>query len=95
MNGSGELGGASRTMAHIFVSDKEPTEIHTVGRNRKLPQQKNFWYGTTVTRPDQQYAWFEPGTYNWFLSIEPIQEDFTFDASWVIRSETKGTYAPP
>lgn len=30
-----------------------------------------------------------------FLSIEPIQEDFTFDASWVIRSETKGTYAPP
>lgn len=54
----------------------------------KLPQQGNFWYGTTVTRPDQQYAWFEPGTYNWFLSIEPIQEDFgTFGAA--------GEAAPP
>ena len=29
-----------------------------------------------MTRPDQQYAWFGDGTYHWFLSIEPIQEDF-------------------
>ena len=60
-------------------------------------QQDNFWYGTTVTRPDQQYAWFEPGTYNWFLSIEPIQEDFgTFGAAgeatppWIIVGAETG-----
>ena len=74
---------------------KNPQRYIQLAEAGKLPQQGNFWYGTTVTRPDQQYAWFEPGTYNWFLSIEPIQEDFTFDASWVIRSEIKGTYAPP
>lgn len=79
---------------YLFLT-KNPQRYIQLAEAGKLPQQKNFWYGTTVTRPDQQYAWFEPGTYNWFLSIEPIQEDFTFDASWVIRSETKGTYAPP
>ena len=79
---------------YLFLT-KNPQRYIQLAEAGKLPQQGNFWYGTTVTRPDQQYAWFEPGTYNWFLSIEPIQEDFTFDASWVIRSETKGTYAPP
>ena len=79
---------------YLFLT-KNPQRYIQLAEAGKLPQQGNFWYGTTVTRPDQQYAWFEPGTYNWFLSIEPIQEDFAFDASWVIRSETKGTYAPP
>lgn len=79
---------------YLFLT-KNPQRYIQLAEAGKLPQQGNFWYGTTVTRPDQQYAWFEPVTYNWFLSIEPIQEDFTFDASWVIRSETKGTYAPP
>ena len=55
---------------------KNPERYMKLANAGKLPQQNNFWYGTTVTRPDQEYAWFESGTYNWFLSIEPILEDF-------------------
>lgn len=54
MNGSGEFsGGASCTMAHVFVSDKEPTEIHTAGRNRKAAAAGKFlvWHDSNKTRP--------------------------------------------
>lgn len=72
---------------YLFLT-KNPERYIALADAGKLPRLENFWYGTTVTRPDQQYAWFEPGTYNWFLSIEPIQEDFgTFGAA--------GEAAPP
>ena len=60
---------------YLFLT-KNPERYMKLANAGKLPQQNNFWYGTTVTRPDQEYAWFESGTYNWFLSIEPILEDF-------------------
>lgn len=60
---------------YLFLT-KNPERYMKLANAGKLPQQDNFWYGTTVTRPDQEYAWFESGTYNWFLSIEPILEDF-------------------
>ena len=72
---------------YLFLT-KNPKRYIQLAESGKLPKQKNFWYGTTVTKPDQKYAWFEHGTYNWFLSIEPIQEDFgTFGAA--------GEAAPP
>lgn len=60
---------------YLFLT-KNPKRYIRLAEDGKLPKDDNFWYGTTVTRPDQQYAWFGDGTYHWFLSIEPIQEDF-------------------
>ena len=37
----------------------------------------NWWFGTTVTRPDQPY--FFRRNVNCFLSLEPIMEDFPVD----------------
>lgn len=45
-------GGASRAVAHVFVSDKEPTEIHTAGRSRKAAAAGKFlvWHDSNKTR---------------------------------------------
>lgn len=42
--------------------------------NGKLPNRDNFWYGTTITTPYD--AFYCDGSYNTFISIEPILQDF-------------------
>lgn len=39
-------------MAHVFVSDKEPTEIHTAGRSREAATTGKFlvWHDSNKTR---------------------------------------------
>ena len=47
--------------------------------DRLIPKAFNndhFWYGTTITRPDQSFTWSDE--YNTFVSIEPIMEPFDF-----------------
>lgn len=60
---------------YLFLT-KNPDRYLKLTEAGKLPERKNFWYGTTVTKPEQSFTWFTPGTYNWFLSIEPMQADF-------------------
>lgn len=77
---------------YLFLT-KNPARYTELANAGKLPNRKNFWYGTTITRSDQQYARFKSGTYNWFLCINPIQEDFgTFEAAppWIIVGAETG-----
>ena len=42
---------------------------------RKLPWADNFWFGTSVTKLSDKYAWFTEKKFHWFLSVEPMLEN--------------------
>lgn len=58
---------------YLFLT-KNPARLLTLGKAGKLPMGRNMWYGTSITRHDQQY--FYSAYHHCFLSIEPIHEDF-------------------
>lgn len=56
---------------YLFLT-KNPKRLCDLANKQMLPQQDNFWYGTTVV--DKNSMRFPGGLhYNTFLSIEPIQ----------------------
>ena len=58
---------------YLFLT-KNPQRYYDLAFKKKLPQEKNFWYGTTITGPEQRF--FCIRGINTFLSIEPILEPF-------------------
>ena len=68
---------------YLFLT-KNPTRILRLANEDKLPNYNNFWFGTTITTPEQPFFLETPfftnnsrsHSYGIFLSIEPIQEDF-------------------
>lgn len=68
---------------YLFLT-KNPTRILRLASEDKLPNYNNFWFGTTITTPEQPFFLETPfftnnsrsHSYGIFLSIEPIQEDF-------------------
>lgn len=80
---------------YLFLT-KNPQRYCDLANNGKLPQNKNFWYGTTITkRGDLTF----PGgiRYNTFLSIEPLLEPLDAgigsfgSARWVIIGAETGS----
>ena len=64
-----------------FFLTKNPARYEELLVNNMLMKDGNFWYGTTLTTPDEIY--FEDPSINAFLSIEPIQADFSPDTEFV------------
>lgn len=60
---------------YLFLT-KNPNRYIYLDDSRILPWADNFWFGTTVTRPNEDYTYFENKKYHWFLSIEPMLERF-------------------
>ena len=60
---------------YLFLT-KNPNRYVDLDDRRILPWADNFWFGTTVTRPADEFTWFEGKKYHWFLSIEPMLERF-------------------
>ena len=83
---------------YLFLT-KNPNRYIKMARAGKLPevpQYKNFWYGTTITRPDMPFFFCEET--NIFLSIEPLlapfkKEDYINaldDVGWIIIGAMTG-----
>ena len=79
---------------YLFLT-KNPRRYLHLAEKGKLPAKKNFWYGTTVTKPELPF--FYARDYNTFVSIEPIQKkfrasDFNTDkkVDWVIVGAETG-----
>ena len=58
---------------YMFLT-KNPERYYALKQKGELPNNDNFWYGTTVTTPDSEYFFSEE--HHTFLSIEPILECF-------------------
>lgn len=56
---------------YLFLT-KNPARYLELGKAKKLPEDDNFWYGSTVTRPWQPV--FYSGAHHTFVSVEPIHE---------------------
>ncbi len=59
---------------YLFLT-KNPTRYAELQHAGLLPNLKNFWYGTTVTKMEDP-VWCN-GNYNTFASIEPILDEFS------------------
>lgn len=80
---------------NYFFLTKNPKRYCTLANERKLPKDKNFWYGSTITGKNS--LMFPGGpVFNTFLSIEPLLEDIepglgSFGSSeWIIVGAETG-----
>lgn len=58
---------------YLFLT-KNPERYMELAGAGKLPEDKNFWYGSTATGPDMRFWWSK--YHNTFVSIEPLVEPF-------------------
>lgn len=58
---------------YLFLT-KNPARYLELASAGLLPENDNFWYGSTATRPDVPFWW--SCHYNTFVSIEPMLEEF-------------------
>lgn len=58
---------------YLFLT-KNPKRYRNLFEKKLLPLEDNFWYGSAVTIPEDEY--FENNTVKTFLSIEPIHSTF-------------------
>lgn len=56
---------------YLFLT-KNPSRYVSLTLEHKLPAKENFWYGTTITGPENSF--FGVPGYKTFLSIEPLLE---------------------
>lgn len=60
---------------YLFLT-KNPQRYIELAKYGELPMADNMWYGTTVTKKDDIYAYFARDyRWKWFLSIEPLHEE--------------------
>ncbi|MBR3020423.1 MAG: DUF5131 family protein [Clostridia bacterium] len=78
---------------YLFLT-KNPDRYLKLNDSCKLPSDKNFWYGSSVTVPEDRC--FASPIHNTFLSIEPILSEFEntnnlqFFLNWVIIGAETG-----
>lgn len=58
---------------YLFLT-KNPSRYKQLAKNGNLPEDKNFWYGSTITGPDDSFWW--SNHHKTFVSIEPLLEPF-------------------
>jgi protein gp37 len=75
-----------------FFLTKNPNRYNKLANDGLLPTNSNMFYGTTITNDKTEY--FHSDTHNTFLSIEPIQEEFSASSpplvKWVIIGQETG-----
>ena len=82
---------------YIFLT-KNPARYIQLAKAGKLPQHNNFWYGSSVTGPHDEYSWFDE-KYHWFLSAEPLLENLgemsetALKPEWIIIGAETGRRA--
>ena len=82
---------------YIFLT-KNPARYIQLAKSGKLPQNNNFWYGSSVTGPHDEYSWFDE-KYHWFLSVEPLLENLgemsetALKPEWIIIGAETGRRA--
>ena len=80
---------------YLFLT-KNPKRYAELALKQKLPNGDAFWYGTTVTTPDEDF--FFSIEHHTFLSIEPIMGDFSEDfghmckrfSEWIVTGAETG-----
>ena len=86
---------------YIFLT-KNPSRYVDLLKKDLLPNGDNFWFGSTMTRPEANFFWCNKR--NTFISIEPIMEPIKWDKRWphpdwiIVGAETgnrKGRVKPP
>lgn len=72
------LSACRRASQHIYLFlTKNPKRYIDLAKQKRLPAGEGFWYGTTITTPDELYYYAAPEfNINTFLSIEPILAPF-------------------
>lgn len=60
---------------YLFLT-KNPKRYLELYENKDLPYKDNFWFGTTCTKPSDEFTWVRNTPYKCFVSIEPILEPF-------------------
>jgi protein gp37 len=64
---------------HLFLT-KYPERFQALATAGKLPELKNFWFGSTITDEDTNAVfWSMRGTFNTFVSYEPILGPLNFE----------------
>lgn len=79
---------------YLFLT-KNPSRYQALYEDKALPYSGNFWFGSTITTPGDEFTWFNDTPYHSFVSIEPILEPFgEMDAEhwpeWVIVGAETG-----
>ncbi|TGY90878.1 DUF5131 family protein [Petralouisia muris] len=78
---------------YLFLT-KNPGRYERIEAMGRLPADKNMWYGSTLTRPENKR--FMSNRHNTFLSIEPIHAPFRiwkrdeFSPNWIIIGAETG-----
>ncbi len=80
---------------YLFLT-KNPKRYVNLELMKKLPRNRNFWYGTSAPTPESDL--FSSGGLNTFISIEPMLESFRFHregivpeiANWIILGAMTG-----
>lgn len=60
---------------YLFLT-KNPKRYLSLYDKKAFPYKENFWFGTTLTKPSDEYVWFEKTPYKTFVSFEPLLEGF-------------------
>lgn len=80
---------------YLFLT-KNPARYLEIASEGWLPEECNFWFGTTVTSPGMPYPFFEGKPYHTFLSVEPLLEpmgelkDAEHKPEWIIVGAESG-----
>jgi len=60
---------------YLFLT-KYPKRFLDLYDKKIFPYKENFLFGTKMTKPSDEYVWFERTPYKTFISIEPMLEPF-------------------
>jgi len=60
---------------YLFLT-KNPDRYLRLYEEKKFPYADKFWFGTTCTKPSDEYTWCKNTPYKCFISIEPLLEPF-------------------
>ena len=79
---------------YLFLT-KNPGRYQTLAAAGKLPELPNFWYGSSITGPENSFWWSE--YHNTFVSYEPMlkplgiaDEDAAAKVDWIIAGAETG-----
>jgi len=60
---------------YLFLT-KNPKRYRELYDEKKFPYAENYWFGTSCTKPSDEFTWFKNTPYKCFASIEPLLEPF-------------------
>lgn len=60
---------------YLFLT-KNPKRYLELYEKKLFPYKENYWFGTTITKPSDEFIWVKDTPYKTFVSIEPILEPF-------------------